>query len=117
MILIGKIVYDTFHSSTLHISTYQVVVCLLNFDYAIITGLQVDVYWVEMCGTKKIILHRDRDRDQLLNPRLHDGLNSVNFCTSEVTLFEKKEPKNASRRLNKLKKTSIEEFFRWNFEL
>jgi len=65
---------------------------------------------VEMCGTKKIILRRDRD--QRLNPRLYDGLNSVNFCTSEGTLFEKKEPKRASRRLNKLKKTSIEEFFR-----
>jgi hypothetical protein len=45
-----------------------------------------------------------RDRDQRLNPRLYDGLNSVNFCTSEVTLFEKKEPKSASRRLNKLKR-------------
>jgi hypothetical protein len=31
-----------------------------------------------------------RDRGQRLNPRLYDGLNSVNFCTSEVTLFEKK---------------------------
>jgi ABC-type Na+ transport system ATPase subunit NatA len=35
----------------------------------------------------------DRDRDQRLNPRLHDGLNSVNFCTSEVTIFEKKSRK------------------------
>jgi len=52
-----------------------------------------------------------RDRDQRLNPRLYDGLNFVNFCTSEVTLFEKKEPKSASHRLKKLKKTSIEEFF------
>jgi hypothetical protein len=39
------------------------------------------------------------NRYQRLNPRLYDGLNSVNFCTSEVTLFEKKEPKSASRRL------------------
>jgi hypothetical protein len=28
-----------------------------------------------------------RHRDQRLNPRLFDGLNFVNFCTSEVTLF------------------------------
>ncbi len=53
---------------------------------------------------------RDRDRDQRLNPRLYDGLNSVNFCTSEVTLFEKKEPKSASRRLNKLKKRVLKNF-------
>jgi hypothetical protein len=51
-----------------------------------------------------------RDRDQRLNPRLYDGLNSVNFCTSEVTLFEKKEPKSASRRLNKLKKRVLKNF-------
>jgi hypothetical protein len=82
-----------------------------------------------MCGTKKIILYRDRDRDQKknftgtrtgtekknyrdqrLNPRLHDGLNSVIFCASEVTLFEKKEPKSASRRLNKLKKRILKNF-------
>ncbi len=37
--------------------------------------------------------HRGHDRDQPLNPRLDDGLNSVNFCTSEVTLFEKKSRK------------------------
>ncbi len=61
-----------------------------------------------MCGTKKIIIHRDRD--QRLNPRLYDGLNSVNFCTSEVTLFEKKEPKSASHRLNKLKKRVLKNF-------
>ncbi len=60
--------------------------------------------------TKKIILHRDRDRDQRLNPRLYDGLNFVIFCTSEVTLFEKKEPKSASRRLNKLKKRVLKNF-------
>jgi hypothetical protein len=52
----------------------------------------------------------DRDRDQRLNPRLYDGLNSVNFCTSEVTLFEKKEPKSASRRLKKLKKQVLKNF-------
>ncbi len=47
-------------------------------------------------------------RDQRLNPRLYDGLNSVNFCTSEVTLFAKNEPKSASRRrLNKLKKRNF----------
>ncbi len=51
-----------------------------------------------------------RDRDQRLNPRLYDGLNSVNFCTSEVTLFEKKEPKRASPRLNKLKKRVLQNF-------
>jgi hypothetical protein len=45
-----------------------------------------------------------------LNPRLYDGLNSVNYCTSEVTLFEKKEPKSASRRLNKLKKRVLKNF-------
>jgi len=62
---------------------------------------------LEMCGTRtkrKTLTglepgpennYRDhnRDRDQRLNPRLYDGLNSVNFCTSEVTLFEKKSPK------------------------
>ncbi len=32
-------------------------------------------------------------RDQRLNPRLYDGLNSVNFCTTEVTLFEKRSRK------------------------
>jgi hypothetical protein len=37
--------------------------------------------------------YRDHDRDQRLNPRLYDGLNSVNFSTSEVTLFEKKAEK------------------------
>jgi hypothetical protein len=61
-----------------------------------------------MCGTKKIILYRDRN--QRLNPRLYDGLNSVNFCKSEVTLFLKKEPKSASRRLNKLKKRVLKNF-------
>ncbi len=55
-------------------------------------------------GTKK------NYRDQRLNPRLYDGLNSVNFCTSEVTLFEKKEPKSASRRINKLKKRVLKNF-------
>jgi hypothetical protein len=57
-------------------------------------------------------LHRDqnRNRDQRLNLRLYDGLNSVNFCTSEVTLFGKKEPKSASRRLNKLKKRVLKNF-------
>jgi hypothetical protein len=35
----------------------------------------------------------DRERDQRLNPRLYDGLNCVNFCASEVTLFEKKSRK------------------------
>ncbi len=45
-----------------------------------------------------------------MNPRLYDGLNSVNFCTSEVTLFEKKEPKSASRRLNELKKRVSKNF-------
>ncbi len=49
-------------------------------------------------------------RDQRLNPRLYDGLNSVIFCTSEVTLFGKKEPKSASRRLNKLKKRVLKNF-------
>jgi hypothetical protein len=38
-------------------------------------------------------IYRDQNRDQRLNPRLYDGLNSVNFCTSEVTLFEKKSRK------------------------
>jgi len=51
-----------------------------------------------------------RDRYQRLNPRLYDGLNSVNFCTSEITLFEKKEPKSATRRLNKLKKRVLKNF-------
>ncbi len=41
-------------------------------------------------GPKKNYRDHDRDRDQSLNPRLYDGLNSVNFCTSEVTLFKKK---------------------------
>ncbi len=50
------------------------------------------------------------DRDQRLNSRLYDGLNSVNFCTSEVTLFEKKEPKSASHRINKLKKRVLKNF-------
>jgi hypothetical protein len=86
-----------------------------------------------MCGTKKIILYGDRDRDQKknftgirtgtdkknypdhdrdqrLNPRLYDGLNSVNFCTSEITLFKKKEPESTSRRLNKLKKRVLKNF-------
>jgi hypothetical protein len=74
-----------------------------------------------MCGTKKIILYRDRDRkknyrdherdrDRRLNPRLYYGLKPVNFCTSEVTLFEKKEPKSASRRLNKLQKRVLKKF-------
>jgi hypothetical protein len=45
-----------------------------------------------------------------LNSRLYDTLNSVNFCTSEVTLFEKKEPKSASRPLNKLKKRVLKTF-------
>ncbi len=53
---------------------------------------------------------RDRDRDQRLNPRLYDGLKSVNFRTSKVTFFEKKEPKSASRRLNKLKKRVLKNF-------
>jgi hypothetical protein len=30
-----------------------------------------------MCATKKIKVYRDRD--QLLNPKLYDGLNSVSF--------------------------------------
>ncbi len=55
-------------------------------------------------------LYRDHDRDQRLNPMLYDGLNSVNFCTSEVTLFEKKEPKSASCRLKKLKKRVLKNF-------
>ncbi len=38
-------------------------------------------------------LYQEHDRDQRLNPRLYDGLNSVNFCTSEVTLFEKNSRK------------------------
>jgi len=59
---------------------------------------------VEMCGTSP------GGRDQRLNPRLYDGHNSVNFCTSEVTLFEKKEPKSASRQLNKLKKRVLKNF-------
>ncbi len=75
-----------------------------------------------MCGTKRKTLpgpesgpeknyrHHDRDWDQRLNPRLYDGLNSANFCTSEVTLFEKKEPKSASRRLKKLKKRVLKNF-------
>ncbi len=61
-------------------------------------------------GPKKNYQDHDRDRDRRLNPRLYDGLNSVNFCTSEVTLFEKKEPKSASRRLNKLKKRVLKNF-------
>ncbi len=61
-------------------------------------------------GTKKNYRDHDRDRDQRLNPRLYDGLNSVNFCTSEVTLFDKKEPKSASHRLNKLKKRVLKNF-------
>jgi hypothetical protein len=39
------------------------------------------------------VWHQSRSRDQRLNPRLYDGLNSVNFCTSEVTLFQKKSRK------------------------
>jgi hypothetical protein len=61
-------------------------------------------------GPKKNYRDHDRDRDQRLNLRLYDGLNSINFCTSEVTLFEKKEPKSASRRLNKLKKQVLKNF-------
>ncbi len=61
-------------------------------------------------GPEKNYRDHDRDRDQRLNPRLYDGLNSVNFCTSEVTLFEKKEPKSASRRLSKLKKRVLKSF-------
>ncbi len=53
---------------------------------------------------------RDQNWDQRLNSRLYDGLNSVIFCTSEVILFEKKEPKSASRRLNKLKKRVLKNF-------
>ncbi len=46
-----------------------------------------------------------------MNPRLDDGLNSVNFCTSEVTLFEKKSRKVLiSRRLNKLKNEYLKNF-------
>jgi hypothetical protein len=75
-----------------------------------------------MCGTgtkRKTLLgpepgpkknYWDQDRGQRLNPRLYDGLNSANFCTSEVTLFEKKEPKSASRRLKKLKKRVLKNF-------
>jgi hypothetical protein len=36
---------------------------------------------------EKLYRDQNRDREQRLNPRLYDGLNSVNFCTSEVTLF------------------------------
>jgi len=61
-------------------------------------------------GPKKNYRDHDRDRDQRLNPRLYDGLNSVNFCTSEVTLLKKKEPKSASRRRNKLKKRVLKNF-------
>ena len=61
-------------------------------------------------GTKKNYRDHDRDRDRRLNPRLYDGLNSVNFCASEVTLFKKKEPKSASRRLNKFKKRVLKKF-------
>ncbi len=59
---------------------------------------------------EKLYRDHDRARDQRLNPRLNDGLNSVNFCISEVTLFQKKEPKSASRRLNKLKKRVLKNF-------
>ncbi len=45
-----------------------------------------------------------------MNPRLYVGLKFVIFCTSEVTLFEKKESKSASRRLKKLKKRVLKNF-------
>ncbi len=96
-----------------------------------------------MCGTgtKKIILYRGRDRDQKKNfTRTRTGTErkitgtttgtgtnawirgymmvlTLSIFVRQKSLYSKKEPKSASRRLNKLKKTSIEEFFRWNFEL
>ncbi len=67
-------------------------------------GPEEKLYWDQNRDRKK------NYRDQRLNPRLYDGLNSVIFCASEVTLFEKKEPKSASRRLNKLKKRILKNF-------
>ncbi len=53
-------------------------------------GPKEKLYRDQNRDSKKNYRDHDRDRDQPLNPRLYDGLNSVNICTSEVTLFKKK---------------------------